>query len=167
MTLEQVTGSIQELQRMIGELQHGSIINVQAMANMQATVAGLQNVIQAGEAPRPGGGGGQRLINHQAAKGLSPASWAGDEDPIPFQEFSAEMINYACALNDYSKDIMDQAAKHTGQLDIVVDIECEEEGLPEVLNGEVYRQFYKASPPEVKHAEWSTTQDREMGCRLC
>eukprot|EP00972_Heterocapsa_arctica_P019334 2853244-Heterocapsa_arctica.AAC.1 len=56
----------------------------------------------------------EKKMNHHAAKGLQPAPWAGDEDPMAFQEFSADFNNFANALNPGAKHILDQATRING-----------------------------------------------------
>eukprot|EP00972_Heterocapsa_arctica_P005106 758659-Heterocapsa_arctica.AAC.1 len=69
--------------------------NTNAIAMMQGAVA----AVQAGQVDGPRDR--DRIdtkMNHHAARGLQPAPWAGDEDPMAFQEFSAEFTNFANAL---------------------------------------------------------------------
>eukprot|EP00972_Heterocapsa_arctica_P011001 1612623-Heterocapsa_arctica.AAC.1 len=61
-------------------------------------------------------------MNHHAAQGLQPAPWAGDEDTLAFQEFSADFTNFANALNTGAKHILDQATKIKGVIDISLDL---------------------------------------------
>ena len=151
MTAEQVIFNINELQQAVQQLQQGANNSITAMANMQAAVAGLQATAQAYEGiGRGSADGGHVKLNHHAAKGLHPAPWKGEEDVIPFQEFSAEVLNYACALNANASDIMDQAARHSGNIDPFVDIECSTPGLAEAIDGELYRQLYKSTRGEAR-----------------
>ena len=60
------------------------------------------------------------------------------------------MLNYACALNANASDIMDQAARHSGNIDPFVDIECSTPGLAEAIDGELYRQLYKFTRGEAR-----------------
>ncbi len=89
------------------------------MATMPGTVA----AIQAGQMDGPRDRGrDEKKMNHHAAKGLQPAPWAGDEDPMVFQEFSAEFTNFANALNHGTKHLIDQATRIKGGIDISLDL---------------------------------------------
>eukprot|EP00972_Heterocapsa_arctica_P043178 6366265-Heterocapsa_arctica.AAC.1 len=108
---------------------------------------GVIVAIQANQAEGPRDRGDRNTetkMNHHAAKGLQPTAWAGDNDPMSFQEFSAEFVNFANALNPGSMHILDQATKHKGVIDIAIDLMDAPlvEGLAEALDGEIYRQLY-------------------------
>eukprot|EP00972_Heterocapsa_arctica_P111797 16428154-Heterocapsa_arctica.AAC.1 len=77
-------------------------------------------------------------MNHHAARGLQPAPWAGEEDHMAFQGFSAEFTNFANALNPGANHILDQATKIKGVIDIPLDLRDQPmvEGLAEALDGE-------------------------------
>eukprot|EP00972_Heterocapsa_arctica_P071691 10590480-Heterocapsa_arctica.AAC.1 len=63
---------------------------------------------------------------------------------MAFQEFSAEFTNFANALNQGSKHLLDQATRIKGVIDIALDLRefPHVEGLAEALDGEIYRQLY-------------------------
>jgi hypothetical protein len=151
MTAEQVVANLQEVQRQVQELQQAAMTNVQTMATMQGVIV----AIQANQAEGPRDRGDRNIetkMNHHAAKGLQPTAWAGDNDPMSFQEFSAEFVNFANALNPGSKHILDQATKHKGVIDITIDLMDAPlvEGLAEALDGEIYRQLYKSTKLEAR-----------------
>ena len=91
-------------------------------------------------------------MNHHAARGLQPAPWSGEDDPMAFQEFSAEFTNFANALNPGSKHLLDQATRIKGVIDINLDLRELPlvEGLAEALDGEIYRQLYKSTKGEAR-----------------
>jgi hypothetical protein len=150
MTAEQMVEALQVVQRQVQDLQQGASITTQTIAVMQQMVVGIQAGMT-GERERTSDAYGKKM-NHHAAKGLAPAQWAGDDDPVAFQEFSAEFINFASALNEGAKHILDQAAKHKGVIDITLDLGDEPliEGLVEALDGEIYRQLYKSTKKEAR-----------------
>eukprot|EP00972_Heterocapsa_arctica_P069342 10245658-Heterocapsa_arctica.AAC.1 len=53
-------------------------------------------------------------MNHHAARGLQTAPWAGEEDHMVFQEFSAEFTNFANAFKPGAMHILDQATRIKG-----------------------------------------------------
>eukprot|EP00972_Heterocapsa_arctica_P040695 5998843-Heterocapsa_arctica.AAC.1 len=61
-------------------------------------------------------------MDHHAARGLQPAPWAGEEDHLAFQKFSAEFTNFANVLNAGAKYILDQATRIKGVIDISLDL---------------------------------------------
>jgi hypothetical protein len=156
MTAEQVVASLQEVQRQVLELQQGAAANAQNMANNTNTMAMMQGAVAAMQAGQVDGPRDRDRIdtkmNHHAARGLQPAQWAGEEDHMAFQEFSAEFTNFANALNPGSKHILDQATRIKGVIDIHLDLMDQPlvEGLAEALDGEVYRQLYKSTKNEAR-----------------
>eukprot|EP00972_Heterocapsa_arctica_P039735 5856279-Heterocapsa_arctica.AAC.1 len=63
------------------------------MANNTNTIAMMQGAVAAVQAGQVDGPRDRdrvdTKINHHAARGLQPAPWASEEDPMAFQEFSA------------------------------------------------------------------------------
>ena len=106
-----------------------------------------------------------KKMNHHAAKGLQPTQWAGEEDPMAFQEFSAESTNFAKALNPGAKHVLDQAAKRKGVIDVSIDLNefPVVEGLAEALDGEGTVSY--TSPPRRRPGGSSTMPDQAMDFR--
>ena len=156
MSAEQVVAALQEVQRHVVELQQGAAVNAQNMANNVNTMAMMQGAMAAMQAAQVEGPRDRdrddTKINHHAARGLQPAPWAGEDDPVAFQEFSAEFTNFANALNQGSKHILDQAARIKGVIDLALDLRDFPfvEGLAETLDGEIYRQLYKSTKGEAR-----------------
>ena len=89
------------------------------MAMVQGAIATMQAAQVEGPRDRDRD---DKKINHNAAKGLQPAPWAGEDDHIAFQEFSAEFTNFANALNQGSKHVLDQATRVRGTIDLSLDL---------------------------------------------
>jgi hypothetical protein len=151
MDAQQVVATLLEVQRQVQLLQQGAVTNAQTMATMQGAVAAMQ-ANQGGEGPRDRDHNNETKMNHGAGKSLQPAQWAGDDDHMSFQEFSAEFTNFANALNPGSKHILDQATRVKGVIDLQLDLMDQPlvEGLAEALDGEVYRQLYKSTKKEAR-----------------
>ena len=165
LSAEQGNALLLEVQRQVAELQLGAAGQAQTIATMAAanaqTLATMQGALAAnaatlanvqanmGECGRDRGdrGSSETRINHTAAKGLAPREWSGEKDPTSFSEFSAEFVNYACAMNAGAKHLLDQAARNIGPIDIMLDLRQELfiVGLAEVLDDELYRKPIKVT----------------------
>ena len=155
-TVEQVMATLQDVQRQVLELQQGAAVNAQNTANNNNTIAVMQGAVAAMQAGQMDGPRDRERsdtrMNHHAARGLQPAPWSGEDDPMAFQEFSAEFTNFANALNPGSKHLLDQATRIKGVIDINLDLRELPlvEGLAEALDGEIYRQLYKSTKGEAR-----------------
>ncbi len=155
---EQANAALLELQQHVIVLQQGAATSAQNMANGVNTMAMMQGAIAAMQAaqvegPRDRDRDDPNLkINHHAARGLQPLPWSGENDPIAFQEFSAEFTNFTNALNQGSKHILDQATRIKGAIDLNLDLREFPfvEGLAETLDGEIYRQLYKSTKGDAR-----------------
>jgi hypothetical protein len=170
LSAEQATAQLTEVQRLIAELQLGAAgqaqtittmaaTNAQTLATMQsalaanaATLANVQANMGDGGRDRGDRGNNETRINHTAAKGLAPREWIGEKDPVSFSEFSAEFMNYACAMNAGAKHLLDQAARNLEPIDIMLDLRQEPfiDGLAEILDVEFYRQLFKVTKGESR-----------------
>ncbi len=107
--------TLQDVQRQVLELQQGAAVNAQNTANNNNTIAVMQGAVAAMQAGQMDGPRDRERsdtrMNHHAARGLQPAPWSGEDDPMAFQEFSAEFTNFANALNPGSKHLLDQGSK--------------------------------------------------------
>jgi hypothetical protein len=156
---EQANAALLELQQHVVALQQGSAITAQNVANtintmamMQGSIATMQAAQADGGQDRGDRGDNKTRMNHTAAKGLAPREWTGDKDPVSFGEFSEEFVNYACAMNEGAKHLLDQAARMKGPIDITVDLMEDPliEGLAETMDGELYRQLFKVTKGEPR-----------------
>jgi hypothetical protein len=173
LSAEQGHALLLDVQRQVGELQLGAAgqaqnistmasANAQTLATMQAAIAAIfttlaehaNAAVNAGDGghDRGGRGNSETRINHTAAKGLAPREWIGEKDPVSFAEFSAEFVNYACAMNAGAKHLLEQAARNMEAIDITLDLRQEPfiDGLAEILDDEFYRQLFKVTKGESR-----------------